>query len=61
MWPRRAAGDGEVAGQAAHIDALAGGDLEDGGVLVGALDQSNELTRAGRGSRAGGRPSRAMS
>ena len=34
-----AAGDGEVAGQAAHIDALARGDLEDGAVRVGAFDQ----------------------
>ncbi len=42
-----AAGHGEVAGQAAHVDPLAGGDLEHRGVRVGTLDQF-EPVDAGR-------------
>ena len=59
---QRAAGEGEVAGQAAHVDALAGCDLEDGGIGVGRVRSARSRPPGPGGAPArAARPSRAMS
>ena len=56
-----AAGFRQIAGEAAHVDALAGGDLEHRGVGVRAVDQHEAVDPGGARFQIGARPSRAMS